>query len=164
MQFLVVDANVLIDFCKTQPALLTLVSRHVGAVHVASPVLDEVRELDAESAHALGLIIVTPDLAMVRNAALAAQRSPLNFQDWICLLLAKEQSWICVTNDKRLRTECETRNVPVMWEFQLLLELVKCSALSGEDALAAANAIAGINRRIPATVIAAFAQKLSALK
>ena len=164
MQFLVVDANVLIDFCKTQSSLLTLVSRHVGTIHVASPVLDEVHELDAERAHELGLVIVTPELAMVRSAALSAKHSPLHFQDWICLLLAEEQSWICVTNDKRLRSECETRNVPVMWEFQLLLELVKCRALTAEDALAAANAIAGINRRIPATVVAAFAQKLIELK
>jgi len=78
MQFLVVDANVLIDFCKTQSSLLTLVSRHVGTIHVASPVLDEVHELDAKRAHELGLVIVTPELAMVRNAALSAKRSPLS--------------------------------------------------------------------------------------
>ncbi len=164
LQLLIVDANVLIDFCKTQPSILGLVTRHLGAVHVASPVLDEVDELDVERAEALGIVVETPELAMARDAALAASRSPLSFADWLCLLMAKERSWVCVTNDKRLRAECERREIAALWGLQLLHQLVQCDAMSASEALEAADAICNINRRISTAALAAFGTKLSALK
>jgi rRNA-processing protein FCF1 len=164
LQLLLVDANVLIDFCKTQPSLLALVAQHLGALHVASPVLDEVNELDVERAEALGIVVVTPELAMASEAAMAAVKSPLRFADWLCLLMAKEKSWICVTNDKRLRAECESRAVVALWGFQLLHQLVECHAMGPAEALKAAEAICNINRRISPAVLAAFAEKLAELK
>jgi len=46
LELLIIDANVLIDFCKTDSSVLTLVAKHVGPVHVAEPVLAEVKQLD----------------------------------------------------------------------------------------------------------------------
>jgi rRNA-processing protein FCF1 len=163
LQLLIVDANVLIDFCKTQPSILALVTQYLGGLHVAAPVLDEVNELDVERAEALGIVVVTPELAMAREAAMAAVKSPLGFADWLCLLLAKEKSWVCVTNDKRLRAECDSRQVEALWGFQLLHQLVQCRAMTAPEALKAAEAICSINRRISASVLAAFAKKLAEL-
>ena len=43
----IADANVLIDYAKTSPAILGLVAQHVGPVYVAADVLEEVEQLDA---------------------------------------------------------------------------------------------------------------------
>ncbi len=32
LELLIIDANVLIDFCKTDPSVLTLVTKHVGTL------------------------------------------------------------------------------------------------------------------------------------
>ena len=92
VEILIVDANVLIDFCQTDPSVLTLVVRHVGVVNVAEPVLEEVDQLDRMTAAALGIRVVTPDFECFTRAAQLAQRSPLQFQDWVCLLLAENQA------------------------------------------------------------------------
>lgn len=51
----IADANVLIDYVKTNPQILGLVSKHVGPVYVVADVLEEVEQLDAEQCHAIGL-------------------------------------------------------------------------------------------------------------
>jgi len=101
---------------------------------------------------------------MAREAAMAAVKSPLRFADWLCLLMAKEHAWVCVTNDKRLRAECESREMDALWGFQLLHQLVQCHAMGAAEALKAAEAICNINRRISPAVLAAFGAKLAELK
>ena len=160
LELLIVDANVLIDFCKTDSAVLTLVTKHVGIVHVAEPVLAEVRQLDRVTAEGIGLHVVQPDFALLTKAAMASARSPLRFQDWLCLLLAQRETWTCVTNDKRLRIECETRKVSVMWGLQLLLRLVETRALPTDDAIELAEAMHKVNKRIPRAVVDTFIGKV----
>jgi rRNA-processing protein FCF1 len=164
IDLLIVDANVLIDFCKTDRTVLTLVTAHVGTVHVAEPVLAEVKELDRATAEGLDLRIVQPDFAMLTRAANAAARSPLRFQDWLCLFLADQEGWTCVTNDKRLRVECESRGVPILWGLQLVLSLVERGAHSKKDAVQFAQAIHSVNRRISRYVIHAFMEKVKATR
>jgi len=160
LELLIVDANVLIDFCKTDRSVLTLVTKHVGVVHVAEPVLSEVRQLDRVTAEGLGLHIVQADFALLTMAATASARSPLRFQDWLCLLLAERETWTCVTNDKRLRTECASRTVSVMWGLQLLLQLVERRALPANDAIDLAEAMRKINRRIAREVVDDFIRRV----
>lgn len=50
LRLLLVDACVLIDFAKTDASLITLVSRYIGDVHVATPVFEEVHGLDPSMA------------------------------------------------------------------------------------------------------------------
>lgn len=156
VEILIVDANVLIDFCQTDPSVLTLVVRHVGVVNVAEPVLDEVDQLDRLAAEALGIRVVTPDFACFTRAAQLAQRSPLHFQDWVCLLLAEAHHWVCVTNDKRLRAQCQQREVAILWGLELLLRLVAQGALPAGNAVDIAEAIHRTNRRQPRKLIDAF--------
>lgn len=160
LEILVVDANVLIDFCKTERSVLALVTRHLCTVHVADQVLAEVKQLDRAGADELGINVVTVEFSMLERAAAASVRSPLRFQDWLCLLLAEERSWTCLTNDKRLRTECTARGIAVLWGLQLLIRLVEGGALSRAEAIRIAEAICRINRRIPSSVLDAFRRKL----
>jgi predicted nucleic acid-binding protein len=164
IEFLIIDANVLIDFCKTERSVLALVTKHVGTVHVADPVLAEVKELDRAGAEALGINVLTPEFPMLSRAATASVRSPLRFEDWLCLLIAEEESWTCVTNDKRLRAECETREVAVLWGFQLLLRLIERKVLKATEAITIAESICRINRRIPDAVLVAFRRKARSVK
>jgi hypothetical protein len=48
-KLMIMDACVLIDFIKAERAVLELVVKHVGPLHVTSPVIDEVNEIDRES-------------------------------------------------------------------------------------------------------------------
>jgi hypothetical protein len=164
LELLIIDANVLIDFCKTDRTVLALVAKHVATVHVAEPVLAEVAQLDRPGAEALGLHVVQPEYTLMKTAASAGVRSPLRFQDWVCLLLAKQRTWTCVTNDKRLRTECEAHAVTVLWGLQLLLRLVERRALPAAAAIDLARAIHAVNRRLPKEVIAAFTRQVKALR
>lgn len=164
LEILIVDANVLIDFCRTDPSVLTLVAQHVAVVNVAEPVLDEVEQLDRMAAEALGIRVVTPDFACFSRAAQLAQRSPLQFQDWVCLLLAEANRWICVTNDKRLRTECQERQVAILWGLELLSRLVEERALPAGGAVELAEAIHRINKRLPRSVLDAFIRRVTKVR
>ena len=55
---LVADANVLIDYAKTDRSILTMHVRHFGPIFVPRVILDEVDQLDAAECESLGLTIV----------------------------------------------------------------------------------------------------------
>src|SRR6266542_495350 len=101
---LIMDASVLIDFCDTDPTVLKLISNNVGQIHAPSPMLhEEVEPLADTSWDDLGLIEVHPTLDMATAAA--ARRAGLSFYDHLCLLMARDNGWTCVTNDGRLRQD-----------------------------------------------------------
>jgi len=157
--FLLMDANVLIDFCKSDASVIALVSSEIGTVHIPRPVLEEeVESLQREDWTALGIVAVEPSLPLA--AAAAVRRPGLSFHDMLCLLLAKERGWTCVTNDVRLRRECRTEHVPVFWGLELLLMLVRRDVLSREVARSIGDAIHEANPFITARVVAEFRKRL----
>lgn len=158
VRLLIMDACVLIDFAKTDRSILTLASRHVGEVHVATPVFEEVHDLDPSMAASLGLKLFEPTLEMVMEAA--AERGRLSFQDRLCLVVAKANGWTCVSNDKQLRSICKSSGVPVMWGLELLALLVEGGALSAASARDIGKSIAASNKRIGAAVIARFLTRI----
>lgn len=89
---LLMDANVLIDYAKTDRQVLALIAQVLGPVFVATPVFDEVRQLTEDDAWALGLTLVEPETELLIAAAEA--RGKLSFQGHVCLLLAREQGWM----------------------------------------------------------------------
>lgn len=162
IQLFIVDACVLIDFAKTDLSLLTLVSAHVGQVHVAAPVLSEVEQLDESKAATFGLRVVMPELPTAMAAA--ARHGALSFEDWLCVLLAKEHGWTCVSNDGPLRRQCVAEGVPILWGLELLERLVLARALDTDGAIAAARAIHASNPRyVSKAIVAAFEKKITAL-
>lgn len=161
---LILDANVLIDFCTTDPTLLALVDQHVGRVHIASPVLANVEQMDVALVERLGLAVKDPPLDLAVEAAARARGSPLAFDDWICLLMAQANGWTCVTNDKRLRKECETRGLAILWGLELVVALVEEDALTPEAAEKAAWEIHKTNPRfVPQSVVERFVVKVAAI-
>lgn len=148
----------LIDFATSDVSVLTLVSAHVGQVHVPSPVFDEVAQIDEALASSLGLKLVEPTLEMLVEAG--AARGRLSFQDRICVLVAKAGTFTCVSNDRRLRAECETEGVPVLWGLELLVELVGVRALPPEAARDIASQIVSANKRMDPSVLARFLAKI----
>lgn len=158
-QLLILDACVLVDFCKTDLGLLTLFSHHVGPIHVASPVFAEVEQLDEPQAISAGIRVVEPSLALAREAA--SRRGALSFQDWLSLLLAKERGWTCVSNDKRLRRECTGEAVATLWGLDVIRMLAEAGALSVGEAERGARAIQASNPRyLPERVVVEFVRRL----
>lgn len=133
-QPLVIDANVLIDYLRTEPKVLALASGLFGRVIVPVPVFEEVELLTDALCQELGLEQVLPSTAQLLEAATTARKSPLSFTDCLCHLVAREGGWICVTNDKRLRKLCERDRVPLLWGLELMLELFGTGKLSLSDA------------------------------
>ncbi len=159
-KLMIMDACVLIDFIKTDRTVLELVVKHVGPLHVASLVVDEVKEIDDENELiALGLIIVEPE---IEDAYIASvQSGPLSFEDWLCLLTAKRNGFTCVTNDKNLRRLCEQEKVPLLWGLGLLIELHEVGGITGKKAEALAKAINRSNpKHITEKILSDFVERI----
>jgi predicted nucleic acid-binding protein len=156
---LLLDANVLIDYAKTDPRALARVVQALGPVFVATPVLDEVQQLTEDDARALGITLVEPETELL--IAAAEVRGRLSFQDQLCLLLARAQGWTCVTNDKALHVACAAEGVPCMWGLHLLLRLVEAGAMATDEAINMAEAIRASNpTHVKASVIERFREQL----
>lgn len=131
--FLIVDANILIDYFMCDKTIIKLICTYVGQIHLATPVLSEVKEISESDCLELGIILVEPALEQLILAT-TERRGPLSFHDHLCLILAKDQGWTCVTNDKPLRKECEGEGVPLIWGIELICNLVEAGGLPNAHA------------------------------
>jgi len=153
---MIMDACVLIDYLKTERSVLELFAKYIGPVHVVTPVIEEVKEIDsADELMELGLIIVEPELEDAFAAT--SQIGATSFQDNLCLLTAKRHGFICVTNDINLRKLCEKEKVPFLWGLQLLIELHRSGGIPSSDAVSIAQQIHRTNpKHITAKIIGRF--------
>lgn len=139
-KIMIMDACVLIDFLKTDRSVLSLFVKYIGPVHVISPVVEEVKNIDnADELIELGLFIVEPELDDAFEAV--TRKGPTSFQDNLCLLTAKRNGFTCVTNGKNLREYCLQEGVPILWGLQLLSILHKQGGISRTGALDIAEQI-----------------------
>jgi hypothetical protein len=154
------DANVLIDLCEADRTVIRLISDHVGTVHVPLPVLrEEVDQIDAAEYADLGIVPVDPPLQTATDAA--ARRAGLSFHDHLCLLLARDNGWTCVTNDGRLRRECAAEKVPVLWGLETVALLVDDGVLTAKAAEEIGSAIQRANPRfITDEIIRSFRERI----
>lgn len=159
--FLIVDANVLIDYARSDRSILRIASRHLGQILVAGPVLEEVDQFDEAACEALGLQVVEMTLEQLAAAASASDSGQLSFPDQCCLLLAREGPFTCVTNDGRLRRACTEARVPVLWGLELMVELVSKNELTVDGAIATAREIRLSNpRHITQEILEKFTARL----
>jgi hypothetical protein len=152
----VLDSSVLIDLHATEPAVLALISKHVGTLHIASSMLaEELPALSTDDCDALSIQVIEPPLAILTTAA--TKIAGLSFHDRVCMFLARANRWTCLTNDVRLRRECKARSVPFQWGLEPVIELVKGGHLNRAMAKAL---ITALNARSPGhykpTVVARF--------
>ena len=142
--FLILDANILIDFYKCDKTIIKLICTYVGQLYLATPVLYEINEIGDGDCAELGIILVEPELEQVMLAS--EKKGSLSFQDNLCLILAKKHGWTCVTNDKPLRQMCESEGVPLVWGIELICILVESGGLPAEHAM---DIILGIKKINP---------------
>lgn len=155
---LILDACVLIDFWDADPSVLTLVVQNIGEVHIAENVLSEVRQVDRSAAMTAGLILVEPSLEVM--AAAATRRRGLSFQDHLCLILARDRSWTCVSNDGRLRQACAEDGVSVLWGLELLAQLVEVGGLPAITGIELGKRMAAANPYLTEKVVRRFVDRL----
>lgn len=148
---LVADADVLIDYADADKSVLTLISRHVATLHVASPVLDEVCDLELEEAQELGIIVVEPTLSQVMEAQAGGGRT--SFQDRLCFILARDEGLTVFSNDGALRSVCIEADIPCLWGMEAMVILVRENHLSTKRAMSLAEKIARNNPFITQSVM-----------
>lgn len=159
---LVVDANVLIDYANTDVSILTLVAGHLAKVHVPMPVLEKVDQLDATECARVGLVVVLPAIEQILEAG--ACRGGLAFDDRVCLILARDHRWTCMTNDRALRRACREAGIPAVWGLAPMLDLVRGGALDAVAAAEVARRIHHSNPRFVTTeIVDTFERKLRSL-
>lgn len=70
---LLMDANVLIDFCDSDRTVIPLISKHIGRVHVPLPILvEEIEQFNDIDWTELGIVGIEPSLEIAtrrRNGA-----------------------------------------------------------------------------------------------
>jgi len=153
------DANVLIDYVKANKKVLHLATKHLCDIHVPVEVLKEVKDITRDELEKLGISIFEPTLDQVINAA--KKSFGLSFQDQLCFLIAKEQGWVCATNDKQLRGQCEKDGVDVIWGLEIMVLLNKEGQLDRVECEKTVERISASNRYIGKDLIKRFITKLS---
>ena len=142
----VLDASVLIDYVKTELAVLELAVTHVGEIILPSLVVEaEVDQLDHQACIDRGFCWREPTLEQLFKAA--DRYGPLSFHDHLTRIVALEENAICVTNDVALRRACEKDDIELMWGLEVMVTLVEIGALSVTEAIKIAEAIHQSNPR-----------------
>ena len=155
------DANVLIDYAKSAPNILQLINTHIRKLYVPLPVLKEVDQLNESDIEKLGIEIIEPTLAQLIEAGQIRQNKPsVSGQDAICFVMARDNNWACLTNDKALRKYCDDCKVNCLWGIGIMHHLVKDRKLTPEKALKIAQDIQSKNKYIAPAVIKRFQKQL----
>ena len=144
--FMIMDACVLIDYMNSEPDLFKLIATYIGALYVATPILEEVDSIESfDELEELGLLPIEPEIDDVFEAT--SMDGKTSFQDNLCFLTAKRQSMTCITNDTNLRKQCTASEVPIIWGLELILELVKIGGILKKEATLIATEIHKSNPR-----------------
>ena len=155
---IVSDANVLIDYVKANKKILHLAVKHLCEMYVPVPVLKEVKDISRSELEKLGVIIFEPTVDQLIQAA--QKPFGLSFEDQLCFLIAKENSWVCATNDRQLRIQCEAGGIDVIWGLEIMVLLNKDGHLERAEAEKTVEKISESNRYIGKDLIKRFIAQL----
>ena len=157
---MILDACVLIDYINGESDLFKLISSHIGPVYVVTPILEEVDSIKSvEELKGLGLIPIEPEIEDIFTAG--EMDGVTSFQDNICFLTAKRNSFTCVSNDINLRRRCSDAGVQILWGLELILDLTKVGGILKKEASRIAKDIKKSNpRHIHSKIIFEFEDKL----
>lgn len=157
---LLADADVLIDYRDSTLEILELVVQHIGRVIVLEPVLDEVRGIARTQCAQLGIEVVAVETERLVQASKV--ESGVSFNDRLCMVVCREESWTCVTNDRALRRLCERHQVPTRFGLSLMVDLVTARVITRRRALSVARKIQKSNPlHINESVLARFKAALT---
>jgi hypothetical protein len=139
---------VLIDYAKSAKDALMMLAREVRVVVPRILLVEEVHDLSIDDA---------PTEALLEAARMPR---PLSSFDWLCLILARDNHWTCVSNDKRLRAQCLSVGVRTQWSLEPLVLLVRRKKLPKERAEKIARAMAEQNPFIGTPIIRRFISRI----
>ena len=159
---LITDSCVLIDYAKSGRDALRILAHVVRVVVPRILLVEEVNDLSLDDAVSLGLDIYDPSIECLAEAA----RMPRPFSefDWLCLILARDNGWTCVSNDKKLRSQCAAEGVKTKWSLEPLLMLVEKKRLTKARAEKIAKEMAEQNRFLGSQVFARFISRIRRVK
>ena len=156
----IVDANVLIDYLKTDISILTIYSKEIGQIYVPTDVLEKVKQLETGECDRLNLEIVEPTTEQYLEAA--PKIRGLAFDDRVCFILARDNKWYCISNDIQLRVICEENGISVLWGLELMLPLVERKLIEPTEILQVAKDIHESNPLfVNKTILKKFEGKVS---
>lgn len=133
---LLVDANVLIDYQKSDLSVFRHVSNTLGRVVVLDNVLEEVEGLTNSDCQRVEVDVIMADMDLLLRAG--EPTTGISFQDRLCILVCKRYGYVCVTNDRALHKQCQTNGVQTKYGLRLMIELVEARAINVENATAIA--------------------------
>lgn len=158
---LVFDASVLIDYLMVEEQMLQTISLSLASIHVALPLLvEEIDQLSESKARRLGIKIVEPTVAQMMEAERMGAGIGPSYYDLLCLLVARDSCWTCVTAEKALYNKCVSEGVSVWRGFRPLLELVGSGHLLKRSALGFVHEVVRINPRMSPDVAREFEHML----
>lgn len=155
---LVCDANILIDYFDNNKNVLRLATEHCYDIYVPTPVFEEVEQMGKNDTEKLGIRLIEPTLAQLSEAVNG--EGSLSNEDRLCFIIARDNGWICATNEKSLRNKCKRENVETIRGLKIMLELHVLRKLSKEEAMDTAKKIKESNSRITEGVIQDFCDEL----
>ena len=159
---LLADANVIIDYAKSDIEILTLVDSRIGGLAVVDTVFDEVRQVTREDFDRLGISVITTTEAHSDRAM--EIESDCSVNDRLAFIICQDEGRICVTNDRGLQELCKAHGVPTRFGLGLMIDLVRCRALGPDRAMAVAQRIGATNPLfINERVLGQFAAALAGL-
>jgi len=161
LKAVVSDANILIDYIKSNKYILSLSCERLFKIIVPSPILKEIKQLSAEEAVSLGLEVYEPTFKQVTEAI--KRENKLSFQDKLCFIIARDKNCICATNDKVLRNYCKNNNVEIVWGLEIMIKLCENDYLDKKTAVETAKEINKINKLITKEVVEVFIDKINKL-
>ncbi len=151
------DANILIDFSKSDISIVKKIAEYYGQVCVPDIILQEVGVISDEEANRLGITIVETPLELEEVPS-------LSYQDRTCLYYVKKNKWTCLTNDIALRRHCKAAGGTVVWGLEMLLKLVDAELITANHAEKIARKINQVNPEINNKILEDFLAKLETIK
>lgn len=124
--------------------------------------MEEVHNLSIDDAVALGLDIYDAPIESLAEAARMPR--PLSDFDWLCLILARDNHWVCVSNDKKLRAQCAAAGVKTQWSLEPLLMLVQNKRLTKVRAEKIAKAMGEQNKFLGSQIVRTFISRIRKVK
>ncbi len=164
MKYLVLDANIVIDYVKADKTLFSLVSQYVGEVCFVDEMLKEVDQIQGrDEASELGINLVLAEKTEEQEAERRAADSSLSSFDWLCFFVAKRLGYCCVTNDKGLINHCRSEGVETIRGGRLIIELCRNGGVTKERAKEIALGITKANKWTDGAWLRAFNKEIDAL-
>jgi len=158
--FLVSDANVLIDYYKSNPKLLRILCNEYKVI-IPQVIIDEIEDFSREEAIQFGMEIIDEELD---ESLLNLKMKNLSIQDKTCISLSIKKKAKCLTNDKNLREELKKLGIETFWGLELIIQFVSKGLLKKEEAKKIGKKIFEDNKRFGESVRIEFFDKINNVK